>query len=377
MSETTRRALRDDGKGKKSGEPLFLYCEEHGLGYPPGHRSGRMVFFARWKHCLWKVRLETVAMHAASVDRGTGHPACQHGSMIVLDENPHSALLRHVVRAQESGAHERERLLFPFVVAVAPLERRDGDTRIIVLDRVELTWEDVEAVALELVYLKRGNPSAVRCIWVDRDEEAELAAWQRNQSSYIHELRKPLRERAELVPPSGVERRAESWKMPLEEAREHLREQGYSEDKQGNFIRKYPAFDEGERDQFAHLLFSYAKKRSYKGTIYLSAHAWPELEFVADGKRFQAKFKGERAWYGYFREDKLVVCIPVANRFDMRAYDEHTVPGDPDFFEAMDEVCRAESDEAKNAADALKEKGWTYEETPDGRNEPESEKPKT
>ncbi|GEM_PF-5465632 len=357
MADEARQlsAPKDDG-GNNKDELLFLCCGTFGPGFPPGHRWGYAWFFARWGKFLWRVMIETTARHAVEA-KHENHPQCIAGSMIVLEGDPYVELLRFAVNVRSGSDPDREQMLNPFFVF--PINERKGEMLHVIVSGPEVTWGDIERTALGIVRLHGGDLSRVRCVWKDRDEMKEMLYWKEEvHRRHIEFLRREPAGEADIVSPTGVAHAAKRRGETPEAARKWLIDEGFAEDEHGNFVRRKPEFDEapGEGETFALILCRYAKRVGYTGPLYLSAHSWGELFFVAEGGQFVTRFKGKRAWYGYLKDEKRLVCIPVSNRFEVEGYIAYTIPGDPDFLEAMDEVTIARSDEVDKANAALEEK---------------------
>lgn len=335
MSDDTRQALPDDGKGKNREvkEPVFLYCVGYDPGYPPGYRARGTIVFARWRDWLWQILVETNHSHKARTAHAKHNPPCAPGSMIVSKENPHTALLRQIINAEDAGNIAREKDLFAFVIH--PAKKRNGCSINIIVDGEEISWADIERVVFGLVRFNGGDTAGLQCIWKYRDDEEAEARWKKERDEALRALRQPPPRMQEVASSEYIAQKAKTQGETPEQVREHLREAGFTEDENGTFVRPKPPFDEGERDTIALLLCAYAQRNAYTGPLYLSPHSWPELVFVMNGKRRTVRFPGERAWYGYLRDSRTIVCIPTESRHRKETYTVWTVAADPDFLEAM------------------------------------------
>ncbi|MDO8584921.1 MAG: hypothetical protein Q7R85_02230 [bacterium] len=352
--ETRQLPATGNGGGNKEKELLFLCCTTLGAGFPAGHRPSTSSFFVCWRKFLWRVTIEAYARHVTREDHAR-HPVCGAGSMIILEDDPYVALLREIVDARCGKDYDRERELMPFVVF--PISERKGSTLHVIISGREVTREDIERVALSLVRWEGGDPLRVRCVWKGCDDAWERQYWEeRVHSEEIKRLRRGPPLGASLVSPESIARIAKRQGTTSEAVRKQLSDDGFAEDEYGNFVRRNPEFDEGDGETFALILRGYAKHMNYAGPLYLSAHSWEQLLFVAEGQQFVTEFSGKRAWYGYLKDIKHLVCIPVANRFEVAGYTAYTVLGDPDFLPAMDEVSIADSEQVKASLALLEEK---------------------
>lgn len=335
MSEDAR-TLPDDGKGKKAKEPVFLYCTDYTPGYPSGYRARAIIVFARWRDWLWQIFIETIYAHKMRVAHAQHEPSCAPGSMIVSDENPHTALLKQIIYAQRAENVAREKELFAFVIH--PAKTRNGCSINLITDGDELAWADIERIVFGLVRFNGGDTSALQCIWKDRDDTEIEERWKIEREAALRALLQPPPRMQDVVSAEYIARKAKKEGKTLEQIREHLRATGFVEDENGTFVRPKPPINEGERETIALLLCAYARRNAYSGPLYLSPHSWPELVFVVNGLRRTVYFPGERAWYGYLKDRREIVCIPTESRHRKETYTVWTVAADPDFLEAMVEV---------------------------------------
>lgn len=359
MSDDTRIALPDDGKGKsgKAKEPVFIIAKHFGLGFPPGYRSQEIDVFIRWRNVLWLVKAQTEQYHAFRGHHGHSDPyhgVCAAGSHIVLSNDcfEHYYGILEVARAQGSFGAECA-LMYFFLRAGSA---RIGKSICVVLGVSEITHGDIEKLACGLVRFECGNTVNLHFVWKDRDDAAELRVWGKGLADHLEMLRTgnfPLG--CETVTPKEVVERAARERVTTEEIRRQLLADGFQENDDGDFVKDNPPIEEGNDESMYAVLARLAEEYHDAGPMYLSPHAWPSFYYVAGGQRFYLNLPGERAWIGYLREKKLIVAIPLNDRKPI----VESLPDAPDFLVAM-RCIRKEKQET-----GWSEAGWVGEKSPD------------
>lgn len=318
---------------KKPAGKVFIYSLKNGLGCPPGYCLANAHFLARYKNRMWEIVLEFggAHKHLHHAEGGPDHAVCGPGSIIFGESNPLVTLESLIESMRKDGSP-----LEQWLCKLRPTGRDIVAKSVnMVIGENDINWDVAEGAVEYLLAVFVGLPDRLNFVWIDRNQASEDAFHKERLEERLKLLRSGALSPTVRISPEEVAKVAEQNEVTIEEAKEHFAKKGFEEQEDGSLVRNPSRINHGLAEVFEARLTAVAKQLGYTGAMFLSPTSWPRVPFVAAGEFMSFGNNERRAWFGYLKQARMLVIMPLDQQVQTEMYE---IPGDPDFLPVMNPV---------------------------------------